>query len=398
VFENDQGTLDGCPDTLGPGFHLSVAWSGNRGGSGPAIAAWLKVVSAESTRQAMDIVRECQQPTLCWVFADREGHIGLQTCGRFPRRTPPYNGLTPIPAWDEANHWSGWLDSSHLPSVYDPPEGFLATANEEINPPGLPVLVTQLLPGYRKRRVTERLALLPQATLADMQAMQYDLFSLQARELLDVFLPHLPDSPLKQRLEAWDCCYRPESREATLFQRLYVHVIYEALGHEQGVGWRRIVYLCTRIGYSMMVLIAADRILKNDNADWWRRHDKGECIRRAAERVAKEPEAPWSAINYFHFADRFFGSHQVGRMLGFKSRRYPMPGNHATPFQGHVLQTATRESTFAPSYHFVTDLATDEAWTNLPGGPSESRFSRYYKNDIPRWVAGQYKLLRPEAT
>ena len=70
-----------------------------------------------------------------------------------------------------------------------------------------------------------------------------------------------------------------------------------------------------------------------------------------------------------------------------------MPGCHATLFQGHLLTTARRESTFAPSYHFVTDLGHDEAWTNLPGGPSESRFSPYYRNDIPRWQNGEYKRL-----
>ena len=80
-------------------------------------------------------------------------------------------------------------------------------------------------------------------------------------------------------------------------------------------------------------------------------------------------------------------------MLGFHSKRYPMPGCHATPFQGHVLQTATRETTFAPSYHFVADMSTDHAWTNIPGGPSESRFSSLYNNDISRWLSGEYKKL-----
>ncbi len=72
-----------------------------------------------------------------------------------------------------------------------------------------------------------------------------------------------------------------------------------------------------------------------------------------------------------------------------------MPGCQATPFQGHLLTTATRESSFAPSYHFVTDLGTDEAWTNLPGGAHESRFSKWYRNDISRWASGEYRLLRP---
>jgi penicillin amidase len=283
-----------------------------------------------------------------------------------------------------------------LPRAYDPAEGFIATANEEMNPPGVPMLVTQPLPAYRQRRIMQRLAELPQATLGEMQELQYDLVSLHAREMLELFLPHLPDGPLKDRLRDWDCRYTPDSREAHLFQRLYVNVIYEVLGHEQGIGWRRMVYLCTRVGYSMMVLRAADRLLAQENSCWWHGRDKGELIRRAARRTEEErDEQCWSDINYFHFTDRFFGNHQVGRMLGFQSRRYPMPGNHATPFQGHVLQTATREATFAPSYHFVTDLSCDEAWTNLPGGPSESRFSRYYKSDVTRWLKGEYKPLRP---
>ena len=43
----------------------------------------------------------------------------------------------------------------------------------------------------------------------------------------------------------------------------------------------------------------------------------------------------------------------------------------------------------------VTDLGKDEAWTNLPGGPSESRFSEWYKVDITRWLTGEYKQLTP---
>ena len=394
VFENEQGTLEGDLTTLQPGLHLSLAWTGNREGSGSAISAWLDVVMAKSAKAAMDVVRECQQPTLCWMFADWKGHIGLQACGRFPLRGGNYLGLTPIPAWDSRNHWQGWLPTESLPRIYDPEEGYIATANEEMNPPGIPMLVTQPLPGYRKRRLVERLKVMTAAKIVDMQELQYDLYSVQAREMLEVFLPHLPNGSLRQTLLNWDCCYQPESCGATLFQRLYVNVMFEMMGHAQGIGWRRIVYLCTRLGYSMMVLRAADRALIRDDSIWLQGRDKGELIQRAAAKTAREGAQPWSDVNYFHFTDRFFGNHQVGRMLGYHSRRYAMPGNHATPFQGHVLQTATRETTFAPSYHFVTDLATDEAWSNLPGGPSENRFSRYYKIDVERWVKGEYKPLK----
>jgi penicillin amidase len=220
--------------------------------------------------------------------------------------------------------------------------------------------------------------------------------SLQARDLLVVFLPCLPDGPIKQRLAQWDCSYTADSYEATLFSRLYRNVLLEIFGHEQAIGWRRMLYLCSRVGFSTMVLTAIDQLLLKEDSLWWRDRDKASCIRRAAEKLAGEKEQPWSAINGFHFTNRYVESRFVGRAFGFHTREIPMPGCHATPFQGHILRAARREASFAPSYHFVSDLGTDEAWTNLPGGPSESRVSGYYKNDIPRWRSGSYKRLAVE--
>jgi len=228
--------------------------------------------------------------------------------------------------------------------------------------------------------------------------LQYDVVSLQARELLTVFSPHIPEGPIKHRLAAWDCSYHPGSLEATLFTKLYRNVLLEIFGeapHREGggIGWRRMLYLSSRFGFSMMVLTSIDRLLLKDHSRWWSERDKGDMIRTAAEKLAKEPDVPWGEFNSFHFVNRFIRSRRMGRYLGFHTRRMPMPGCHATPFQGHLLTTATRETTFAPSYHFVADLGTDEAWTNLPGGPSESRFSAFYKIDITRWQTGTYKRL-----
>jgi penicillin amidase len=158
------------------------------------------------------------------------------------------------------------------------------------------------------------------------------------------------------------------------------------------------LYLCSRVGFSTMVLTAIDRLLVQDDSLWWRGRDKAELIRRAAEKLAGEKDQPWSVTNGFHFTNRFVESRFVGRAFGFHTREMGLPGCYATVFQGHLLRAARREASFAPSYHFVADLATDEAWTNLPGGPSESRVSGYYKNDIPRWRSGQYKRLAVEPT
>lgn len=394
VYENSQGVLESDPEEAGK--YLSISWTGSWPGSGKAIATWLDVVASGSTREAMDVARECPQPTLCFVFADSQNHIGLQGTGRFPKRRDPESGLAPLPAWDSENHWQGFLDNRLLPNFYDPEEGFIATANEGWNPADGPLLVTQLLPDHRKRRIDERLHELPQATLEDMQALQYDVINLHARKMLPRFLPWVPDGDMKDRLADWDFSFDIESREAVFFQRLYINLIIELFGHEKAIGWRRIIYLCTRGGFSNMIMTLADRVILNDESIWWHGRDKSELVRKAYERTLEQPEQKWGEFNHFHFADRFFGRRRVGRLLGFDSPRQPMPGCAATPFQGHVFQTAKNEQTFAPSYHFVADLGTREAWTNLPGGPSESRFSRYYKSDVERWQKGEYKRLSPE--
>jgi penicillin amidase len=332
-------------------------------------------------------------PTLCWVFADRYGHIGQQANGWFPRRGGGHSGLLPIPAWDERNHWQGRLPNEVLPAEFDPARGFISSANENINPEVGPKFSTLVVPDYRKRRIDERLSQLPQATIADMQAIQYDVVSLQARELLEVFMPHMRESEFKRKLAEWDCSYHPDLVEPTMFLNLYRNVLLEVFGHETNIGWRRMVYLTSRVGYSTMVLTAIDNLLKQERSLWWEGRNKGELIHRAAERAATEAALPWSVTNGFHFVNRFFANWLVGRALGMHTGAMAMPGCHASPFQGHLLKTSTRETTFAPSYHFVTDLSTDAAWTNLPGGPSESALSSFYKNDIPRWRNGVYKRL-----
>ncbi len=396
VYENEQGILSRTPDPeLGQAKYLSVSWIGEQPDAGKAIGSWLDVIDSSNVAEAMEKVRMCPHPSLVWVLADREGHIGLQACGWLPVRGNGNSGIMPVPAWDPANHWQGRVRVDLLPHEYDPAIGFVASANEELYRRDGPPLHAHAQPDYRKRRIVERLTELPHATLEDMQNLQYDVLSLQARDLLPMLLAFVDDCPLKEKLAAWDCRYTPASTEATLFQHFYRHVVLQIFGNEQGIGWRRMFYLATRMGYSMMVLTAIDRTLRKVTSSWWRGRSKQALIQHAAELAQQEPVKTWAEFNSFHFVDRFFGNSRAGRLLGFKSRPIAMPGCASTVFQGHLMTTATRETTFAPTYHFVSSLGSDEAWTNLPGGPSESRFSEWYKTDIPRWIAGEYKRLSP---
>jgi penicillin amidase len=330
VYENEQGALSRTPDKAeGPGKYLSVAWIGEQADGGRAIGTWLDVIAAPNVAAAMETVRVCPHPSLVWVLADRDGHIGLQASGWLPQRGGGNSGIVPLAAWDEENHWQGRVRVDLLPREFDPPIGFVASANEELYRRDGPPLHAHAQPDYRKRRIVERLTELPRAHVEDMQNLQYDVLSVQARDLLPVLLALVDDGPLKRKLSDWDCRYTPTSTEATLFQHFYRHVVLQIFGNEQGIGWRRMFYLCTRMGYSTMVLTAIDRTLRKVTSSWWRGRSKQALVQRAAELAQNEPVVPWSEFNAFHFVNRF--SEVAGPGGGSAFARGPLPCRAVMP-------------------------------------------------------------------
>ena len=397
VYRSDVGTLEVDPLNHGEGLQLAFDWTGAHGNASEAIGVWLNLTAASSTSEAMTIASDSTQPTLCWTFADSEGHIGMQSSGRFPVRGNGHNGLTPIPAWNPKNHWQGWTAASDLYSIYDPPEGFVCTANEELPSNGR-MLITQPYPDYRYRRIKAVLGETEKANLQNMQSLHYDFISTQAHDLVPLLTEHLDDSPEVKLLREWNGSFNSSSKQAAIYHHLYHEVIREIFGKAEGLGKARIDFLTSLEGYIVMMVAVFDRTLPKSESWWWKDRDKGEMIRAAWRRALDKVDAntTWDDVNQFQFADRFIGSCSLARWLGIESRVEGMPGNHSTVFQGHVTFKDGRLSSFSPAYHFIVDMGSEEAHTNLAGGPRENPFSKYYKSDLLRWRKGEYKrLTRP---
>ena len=68
------------------------------------------------------------------VYADVRGNIGWKPAGLVPRR-PNWDGLLPVPG-DGRYEWDGFLDADELPVEFNPPRGWVASANEMNLPEG----------------------------------------------------------------------------------------------------------------------------------------------------------------------------------------------------------------------------------------------------------------------
>jgi len=94
-------------------------------------------------------------------------------------------------------------------------------------------------------------------------------------------------------------------------------------------------------------------------------------------------------------AHLLFGG-KLPKFLGFDKGPIPGRGSRATVYQGQIYNSAGRVTTFFPSFRIISDLAETRCHTNLAGGPSDRRFSKWYVSDLDNWINGKYKVVSPD--
>jgi penicillin G amidase len=389
-YENDHGVLDGDPHA--EGFSLATRWSG--AASGPAtIAAFARLLGARDVTEGMDLVGRVETGWN-WVLADAAGNIGYQMSGLMPRRRAGISGLVPLPAWDRANDWSGYVDPEDLPRCFTPPEGFFVTANHDLNSWGRAKPINLPMGPYRAERIRELLSGQAPLSVADVCNIQYDVVSPQARELMAVLRPLLPDTPQGRILREWDCAYSPDSEGAFLFEEVYGAMFREVFGASLGRGV--IDHLATQTGIFADFYYNFDRILLSDRSAWFRGRSRDDLYRGVLAEALRVPPRPWGETRTLTVGHILFEG-KLPRFFGFDRGPLILSGGRATVHQGQIYRQGGRVTTFGPSIRFVTDFSVDSAQTNLCGGPSDRRFSSRYCSDLRAWTSGLYKCVKPAA-
>ncbi|WP_394833509.1 penicillin acylase family protein [Pendulispora rubella] len=183
----------------------------------------LRLMRAHDFAEFKAAMRNWGAPTENQVYADTQGHIGWVPGGLAPKRRG-YDGLMPVPG-DGRYEWTGFYDGDDLPSAYDPPEGFLATANQMNLPPDFPYKEKKL--GFewshpsRYERIVSVLSATPHASIDDSVRLQFDQLSPEAVRLVALLkrLPHvLAGHPAADMLRAWDGVEHVDSGAAALFE------------------------------------------------------------------------------------------------------------------------------------------------------------------------------------
>ncbi|HEX6141118.1 MAG TPA: penicillin acylase family protein [Geminicoccaceae bacterium] len=183
-----------------------------------------KVMRADGWASFIDALRDVVAPQQNVFYADREGRIGLYVPGRVPVRRAG-DGRVPVPGWTGAYDWTGWIPFGDLPHSLDPPTGELINANNQVVPDDYPyLLTTHWEASYRARRIGELIAG-DEHDLARSAAVQADVLSMLARELLPRMLAAPAASERAraalERLRGWDLRMTIGAPEPLIFTAWY---------------------------------------------------------------------------------------------------------------------------------------------------------------------------------
>jgi penicillin G amidase len=206
--------------TLHVAYAVRAAWT--QVGGAPYLAS-LRMNQARTWAEFRDACRYSNIPGENMVWADRRGDIGWQAVGIAPVRRN-WSGLVPVPG-DGRFEWAGYLPMLEKPHAHNPPEGFIATANNNLTPPDYPHLSAigyAWADPYRYMRIAEVLGRGRRLSMIDMMRLQTDYLSIPARQLVPLLANlRAADERAEQArrlLLAWDFVLDESSVPAGIYE------------------------------------------------------------------------------------------------------------------------------------------------------------------------------------
>ncbi|PYY82406.1 penicillin acylase family protein [Pseudomonas sp. TKO26] len=415
VYETRHGPLlnSALGAASGSGFGLALQTPELK--DDKTLDAFFDLSRAQNVEKASDASREIRAIALNMVFADAS-NIGWQVTGRFPNRREG-EGLLPSPGWDGRYDWDGYADPMLHPYDQDPPQGWIATANQRVISRGYGM---QLSNSWQAPERAERMAELASSGKQDNRsliALQYDQSTLFAAKLKKMFEAPGMAQPLKKAIEALPDADRAKAREAysrllafdgkvtagsadaalyeLFLQESAKQIFLDKLGPESGSAWQAFV-ANGNLSYSAQ----ADHLLGQEDSPFW---DDS----RSAQKEDKPAILARSLVAAINAGEQLLGADrkawQWGKLHSYswtsssgRQIRAPMQagGDHDTLNSAayHWGQDFVISDT--PALRFIVDFGLSEPLMSLnSSGQSGNPASPNYANGIDGWLKAQYLSL-----
>ncbi|GII75887.1 hypothetical protein Sru01_08690 [Sphaerisporangium rufum] len=361
----------------------------------------LMLATAQDFEQFRRAAAAFEAPAQNMIYADVAGNIGYQAPGRIPVRAGG-DGAWPARGWTGEEEWTGFIPFAELPMSYNPPEGFIVTANNAAIGPSYDRFLTgDWSYGYRARRIADRLngaIAAGKVSAGTMGEIQQD----SASGLAPVLVPHLlraaARTPETRLLSGWDFAQDRDSAPAAFFNATWRHLLQRTFHDELPEG--------ARPGGGDRWFEVVRALLDRPDDPWWDdvrtagvRETRDQVLAAAAagaaaelrDRLGDSPrEWRWGDLHTLELTHETFGTSGIGP-IEWLFNRGPLRlsgGKDAVDATGWTA-TEGYAVDWIPSMRMVVDLADLDRsrWINLTGA-SGHPFHPAYHDQADRWATG----------
>lgn len=395
---------------------VSVRWLGHVPSN--EVMAFSRLDQARTWEEFRKAASSFKVPGLNVVYADINGNIGYQCMSGIPVRRSG-NGISVLDGTTSQNDWSGQVPFESLPNSYNPPEGYLASANNKIAGEWFNYFVSNYWENpSRIRRIDQYLNSKEKFGIEDFKSLQNDLYSFHAKEVVPYILDACKDdstffllpeknAPNYQYYESylflkhWDFVMAPDSRGAAIFnvffQKLLADLYQDEMGETTFESFIKLSNVPARVTTQLLV---------NQQSTWWddtrtkETESRDMIIRRSfagaveflRERFGQEPGGwTWEKLHHVTF------EHPIGKQKPlnylFNIGPFSMGGNTTTVnnTEFHYSDPAFKVLLGASMRRIVDMADITLPLTILTLGQSGQPYNVHYADQNTMWLHGRYK-------
>ena len=371
-----------------------------------AVIGFNKATNWEEFELALE---DFMAPAQNFVFASTDGTIAYKANGVIPIRKQG-NGELPVPGDSSDYGWESYIPFDELPTVLNPEEGYIATANNEVIGEEYPYHISNIwAQPYRYERIVEMIETpsydedtgeLLKLTASDMKAMQMDKKNLYAEEFLPDLLATIKKMDTENKysavttlLEEWEL-YDDKDQGAPLVFHFLMKNMKEALFKD---AMPEDLYELMPGKAQIMDQMLRDAYAGNEGV--WITEEGGldVLVYKAFEDAVSIIEGKfgtsvskwkWGSYNKLTF------NHPLSSASDLLAS-YLNPDQMAVGGSSVTVQAASEDGfgnvNHGASWRFVADLQNLSSAQHIVGpGQSGHMKSKWYDNQISNWAYGRY--------
>lgn len=363
-------------DPSNSGKKLAMCWMAHRG-TNELLSVYL-LNRAKTYIEFTEAIMHFQCPAQNMVYADRAGNIAMWGQGQFINKWKD-QGRYVMKGNTSTTLWGQNIPMTENPHVLNPPQGYVASANQITTDSTYPYWYNGYFYDFRAWSINEKLSNNirrgAKYTPQTMQLMQNDVYSVLAQRILPALTGPLSNNSsdkegnIINNLNSWNKQLTANSQQAIYFQ-LWWDILYKKMWSDSA--WMSQANFQPSPERSMQLL------------NMW--EDSSLFFTTFSQMLDSNKKLLQAGNNEWYKVKATQLTH-LAKLDAFSYKNLKIGG------WGNTINAVKK--VHGPSWRMVVEMGRDKinAYGVYPGGQSGNPGSKYYGNFVDSWVEGKYYAI-----